>query len=100
MFPCVSLLVNRYAGTTMNEELGLLPLRKVIENPNKLAHFLTESPRSRKNQVDRLFKRPNQVSAYGDITQHDLEDWYMRKGFTPVDFKKYGNTFLKWVPSG
>ncbi len=40
----------------------------------------------------------NQVSAYGDISQKDLEDWYIRKGFTPVDSDKYGNAFLKWVP--
>lgn len=40
----------------------------------------------------------NQVSAYGDIKQKDLEAWYMRKGFVPVDKKQFGNTLLKWVP--
>ena len=40
----------------------------------------------------------NQVSAYGDISQQDLENWYIRKGFVPVDYSKYGNAFLKWVP--
>ena len=25
----------------------------------------------------------NQVNAYGDISQKELEDWYIRKGFTP-----------------
>lgn len=40
----------------------------------------------------------NQVSAYGDINQQELENWYIRKGFVPVDYKKYGNSFLKWVP--
>lgn len=40
----------------------------------------------------------NQVNAYGDISQKELEDWYMRKGFTPVDYKKYGNALLKWLP--
>jgi len=40
----------------------------------------------------------NQVNAYGDISQEDLENWYIRKGFTPVDYEKYGNTLLKWVP--
>ncbi len=39
----------------------------------------------------------NQVSAYGAISQKELEDWYIRKGFTPVEYEKYGNTFLKWV---
>ena len=39
----------------------------------------------------------NQVSAYGGLSQKDLEDWYIRKGFTPVDYKKYGNALLKWV---
>lgn len=39
----------------------------------------------------------NQVSAYGDIKQKALEDWYISKGFTPVDYKKYGNTLLKWI---
>ncbi len=38
----------------------------------------------------------NQVSAYGAISQKELEDWYIRKGFSPVDYKKYGNTLLKW----
>lgn len=38
----------------------------------------------------------NHVSAYGAISQKELEDWYIRKGFTPVDFKKYGNVLLKW----
>ena len=42
----------------------------------------------------------NQVSAYGAISQKELEDWYIRKGFTPVDYKKYRNTLLKWVPRG
>jgi len=42
----------------------------------------------------------NQVSAYGAIRQRDLENWYIHKGFTPVDYKKYGNTLLKWVPRG
>lgn len=40
----------------------------------------------------------NQVNAYGDISQSELEDWYMRKGFIPVDYKKYGNSVLKWLP--
>ncbi len=40
----------------------------------------------------------NQVNAYGDISQKDLEDWYIRKGFTPVDYGKHGNALLKWVP--
>ncbi len=40
----------------------------------------------------------NQVSAYGDLSQRDLEDWYIRKGFIPVNASKYGNAFLKWVP--
>ncbi len=47
---------------------------------------------------DKNYSIANQVSAYGDISQHDLEDWYIRKGFTPVDYGKYGNAFLKWVP--
>lgn len=40
----------------------------------------------------------NQVNAYGDISQKKLEDWYIRKGFTPVDYGKYGNALLKWIP--
>ena len=40
----------------------------------------------------------NQVNAYGDISQKELEDWYIRKGFTPVDYEKYGNMLLKWLP--
>lgn len=40
----------------------------------------------------------NQVNAYGDIGQQDLENWYISKGFVPVDYEKYGNAFLKWVP--
>lgn len=40
----------------------------------------------------------NQVNAYGAVSQQDLESWYIRKGFTPVDYKKYGNTLLKWAP--
>lgn len=40
----------------------------------------------------------NQVSAYGAVSQRELEDWYIRKGFTPVDYKKHGNTLLKWTP--
>jgi len=40
----------------------------------------------------------NQVNAYGDISQKELEDWYARKGFTPVDYEKYGNALLKWAP--
>lgn len=40
----------------------------------------------------------NQVNAYGDISQKELEDWYIRKGFTPVNYKRYGNTLLKWLP--
>ncbi len=42
----------------------------------------------------------NQVSAYGDLSQRNLEDWYIRKGFTPIDADKYGKAFLKWVPVG
>ncbi len=38
----------------------------------------------------------NQVNAYGDIGQKELEDWYIRKGFTPVDYGKYKNALLKW----
>jgi len=41
----------------------------------------------------------NQVNAYGTISQKELEDWYIRKGFTPVDYKKHGNALLKWVPN-
>ncbi|GAI53438.1 unnamed protein product, partial [marine sediment metagenome] len=40
----------------------------------------------------------NQVNAYGDISQKELEDWYIRKGFTPVNYKKYKNMLLKWLP--
>lgn len=40
----------------------------------------------------------NQVNAYGDISQRELEDWYIRKGFTPVNYEKHGNTLLKWLP--
>jgi hypothetical protein len=40
----------------------------------------------------------NEVNAYGAISQKELEDWYIRKGFTPVDYKKYGNKLLKWSP--
>jgi len=40
----------------------------------------------------------NQVNAYGDISQKELEDWYIRKGFTPVNHERYGNTLLKWLP--
>ncbi len=40
----------------------------------------------------------NQVSAYGDISQKELENWYIRKGFVPVSYKKYGNALLKWLP--
>ncbi len=49
---------------------------------------------------ERNYSILNQVNAYGDVSQHDLEDWYIRKGFTPVDSNKYGNALLKWVPSG
>jgi len=38
------------------------------------------------------------VSAYGDISQQDLENWYMRKGFTPIDYESYGNASLEWTP--
>ncbi len=47
---------------------------------------------------ERGYSIANQVSAYGDISQHELEDWYIRKGFTPIDVDKYGKAFLKWVP--
>lgn len=40
----------------------------------------------------------NQVNAYGDISQQELEDWYIRKGFAPVNYEKYGNALLKWLP--
>lgn len=40
----------------------------------------------------------NQVNAYGDISQKELEDWYIRKGFTIVNYEKYGNALLKWLP--
>lgn len=40
----------------------------------------------------------NQVSAYGDVKQRELEGWYIRKGFSPVNYKKYGNALLKWTP--
>ena len=40
----------------------------------------------------------NQVNAYGDVSQKELEDWYIRKGFTPVNYDKYGNALLKWLP--
>lgn len=40
----------------------------------------------------------NQVSAYGNVKQKELEGWYIRKGFSPVNYKKYGNALLKWTP--
>jgi len=47
---------------------------------------------------ERNYSILNQVNAYGDISQKELEDWYIRKGFTPVNHKKYGNMLLKWLP--
>jgi len=49
---------------------------------------------------ERGYSIANQVNAYGDISQEELEDWYIRKGFSPVDYGKYGNAFLKWSPEG
>lgn len=40
----------------------------------------------------------NSVHAYGRIKQKELENWYLSKGFVPVDRKKYGNALLKWRP--
>ena len=41
----------------------------------------------------------NEVSAYGALSQRDLEDWYMSKGFKPVDYKQYKNKLLVWRPT-
>jgi len=40
----------------------------------------------------------NEVSAYGALSQKDLENWYISKGFRPLDYKKYGNKLLIWRP--
>lgn len=42
----------------------------------------------------------NQVNAYGQIKQKNLEKWYMSKGFTPLNYKKYKNSALIWRPIG
>jgi len=41
----------------------------------------------------------NNVNAYGKIPQDELEAWYMRKGFVPLDYKQYGNGVLIWRAS-
>lgn len=40
----------------------------------------------------------NQVSAYGNLSQAELERWYISKGFKPVNYKMYKNSVLKWEP--
>jgi len=40
----------------------------------------------------------NQVNAYGALNQTTLENWYMSKGFSPFDYKKYKNSILIWRP--
>ncbi len=70
---------NRLINQSGEPNIGTLLLDKVLEYCREKDYSIA-----------------NQVSAYGDISQKDLEDWYIRKGFTPVDYKKYGNAFLKW----
>lgn len=40
----------------------------------------------------------NQVNAYGNLNQAQLERWYISKGFKPVNYKMYKNSVLKWEP--
>jgi hypothetical protein len=38
------------------------------------------------------------VKAYGGYGQKETEDWFISKGFAPLNYPKYKNTILIWRP--
>lgn len=38
------------------------------------------------------------VRAYGGYGQKETEDWFISKGFKPLDYNKYGNRVLVFIP--
>jgi hypothetical protein len=40
------------------------------------------------------------VNAYGGYGQKETEDWFISKGFKPLNVNKYKNNVLIWRPQG
>lgn len=38
------------------------------------------------------------VTGIGGYSQQETEDWFLSKGFKPLNYKKYNNTILIWRP--
>ena len=38
----------------------------------------------------------NTVNAYGGFKQKETEDWFISKGFKPLNYNKYKNSVLIW----
>jgi hypothetical protein len=72
---------NRLENATGEEGWGTKLLDKVLEYCQEKGYSIL-----------------NQVSAYGKLSQKQLEDWYLSKGFKPLDYGRFKNGALIWKP--